>query len=422
MKKETLITHCNTLGIQLVTGRKYRNKDLIRLIGNKYIDNGYRKNTWALQERLKLDTCMLCANYKHLKEEQKQIVMADNNHWIAERKWNGCRMLIFYNPSDGFTFYSRNISDIDFLPIEYDNILFNASDNPANYINKYKMPFIIDAEVITTHNHLDTSILPRNFLKVQKNTYDYTQNINSELNAAVAMLQYNKEDSYLLQQQNPLIFKCFDLIMCNNEYLYNTPLYKRIAYLKELIKYLPSCFQVSEQVNENKIKFFEDIVSNKGEGIVLKNLYSPYNNAGTRHADKWIKMKRTMVESLGADNDMFVIGYNLGNKGTKNENLVGSLKMGVFLRDKNGLLTEHHLATCSNFTDEFRHAITSYDENGKAMLKEDLYGAVFVVNGHTVSARNLMFNHAILESFIPRLDKSKYDCVIDEDILRQNIL
>ena len=339
---------------------------------------------------------------------------------------HNCRMVCFYHPDFGFQFFSRHHSEIDFLPIEYDNLLINVGNDfldGASYKDKYKFPFIIDTEVITSEKDLDLTILPKNMNKVSFGGLGSPKPsfmINSELNAACSIIQYNKDDSYLLQKSNPLIFQVFDVIMVNNIYLYNQPLKKRLEFLQELMKYLPPCFRPCELVNVSKMNYYEKLIENENaEGIVLKSLLSPYNNSGTRHADKWVKLKRSLAETVGDDLDVFVTGYNEGTG--KNEGLVGSIEFSVYLRDKNGLLREHVIANIGGLSDNFRRFITDTSD-GKPRLRKELYGKVFVINGHTVSARNLRFNHAVLVNEIPRLDKNASQCDLDEEVLRANIL
>ena len=100
---------------------------------------------------------------------------------------------------------------------------------------------------------------------------------------------------------------------------------------------------------------------------------------------------------------------------------MGSIEFSVYLRDKNGLLREHVIANIGGLSDNFRRFITDTSD-GKPRLRKELYGKVFVINGHTISARNLRFNHAVLVSEMPRMDKNANQCDLDEDVLRANIL
>lgn len=423
-RKAELLQECKNKGVILDPCIKYTNKQLIHKLGERSLDFGFRKETWALRQRINLDEPMICQWFKRLRKEQQDILWEDNNKWIAEQKQNGLRCIVIYHPETGFQFFSRHNSEKDYLPVEFENILLREPTGfreGNEYKNIIKFPFILDTEVITTNKTLDTSVLPRNIKKgdifgdVKIKSYQ----INSELNAACAIVQYNKSDSYLLQNQNPLVFQVFDVVMVNGHYLYNTPLNKRLGYLAELIKLLPPCFKKCTFTNVNKRDYYEKLLEEDAEGIVLKALDSPYNNKGTRHADKWVKLKRSMSGSLGKDIDAFVTGFTPGNG--RNEGLVGSIELSVYLRDRNGLLREHPIANISGLTDTFRRMISD-TSSGELKLHPNLYGKVFAINGHTVSSVNLRFNHAVLVNEMPRMDKSPFQCDLDEDVLRANIL
>lgn len=424
-KRQDLINLCLTQGIELKDNIKYRKKDLVYKLGQKSLELGKRERTWALESRIALDEPMICQWYNRLKKEQKDSIIEDDNNWIVEHKQNGLRCVVFYHPDFGFQFFSRHTSDIDFLPIEYPNIALNLGSNLLHgneFIGKYKFPFIIDTEIITTNKELDLSVLPKNAGKFFGAEIENPFLIKSELNAACSIVQYNTNDSYILQQQNPLVFQVFDVIMINNIYQYNEPLYKRLQILEQLMKYLPPCFKQNLSSKNKKMDFYEKLVSEGNEGVVFKNLLSPYNNKGTRHADKWVKLKRSLAGDLGKDIDAFVTGFTPGALGTKNEGLVGSIEFSVYLMDKNGLTRPHVIANISGFSDEFRKLISTKDEYGNVALKEELYNKVFAINGHTVSAVNWRFNHAVLVSEYPRLDKNYYQCDLPEEVLRNAIL
>ena len=423
-KRQDLINLCLTQGIVLNPSIKYRKKDLVKLLGEKSLEKGVRKRTWALEQRLALDEPMICQWFHRLKKEQKENIITSDN-WIAEHKRNGLRCVVFYHPDFGFQFFSRHNSEVDFLPIEMPVITLNVGNSlryGEEFAKKYNFPFIIDTEVITTNKELDLSVLPRHANKLFGAEVKPDFIIKSELNSACAIVQYNKDDSYILQKQNPLVFQVFDIVMINNKYLYNEPLFKRIKILDELIKYLPSCFEKNVSVVNKKMDFYEKLVSEGQEGVVFKNMLSPYNNHGTRHADKWVKLKRSLAGDLGKDIDAYVSGFTPGAVGTKNEGLVGSIEFSVYLMDKNCLTRPHVIANISGFSNEFRKIISTKDEYGNVALKDELYNKVFAINGHTVSAVNLRFNHAVLVSEYPRLDKNYYQCDLPEEVLRQSIL
>lgn len=393
----------------------WTNHEMEVKLGDWFLENGARQKSWGLLYRKSM-LPMLCASYKHAPEETKKELFESDNI-IAERKWNGCRMIITYHPQEGIKFFSRGISDHDFLPIEYtEKVLMIANGlvrNGASFINRIPIPFVLDSEVIVETKEINTTLSRMGITT------------GSELNAVAAMLQLNAEVSQQIQmQQAPLVFKVFDIMLYDDKELINVPLRNRKNILAKFIPALNNAginFSLSTYGIEGKKEFYEDTVAKGGEGIVLKNLDSPYNIDGTRHFDKWVKVKRSMNEQVGDDIDAFVIGGKCGNPGTNIENVIASLDFAVYLIDNNGIASKHHIATVSGIPEDMRISLTDY-KDGKPCLKDAWLGKVFAIDGHTISAKSLRFNHAKVKDWNPRIDKNEYACELQKELLLQNIL
>ena len=153
----------------------------------------------------------------------------------------------------------------------------------------------------------------------------------------------------------------------------------------------------------------------------------------SREAGEWVKIKRSVTGSLLEQNygdtfDCFVIGFNEGQKGTRNEGLIGSLNFGIYLLDNNnqiivdehGIPVIHWVATVGGLSDELRQALTTRDFNGNVQLRPDVYGAVGVIDGQDLSDKNLRLAHARLLQW--RNDKSAQQCTIRKDFLERLVL
>ena len=144
-KRAELEALCRVQGIVLNPSIKYRKKDLVKLLGEKSLEKGVRKRTWALEQRLALDEPMICQWFHRLKKEQKENIITSDN-WIAEHKRNGLRCVVFYHPDFGFQFFSRHNSEVDFLPIEMPVITLNVGNSlryGEEFVKKYNFPFIL---------------------------------------------------------------------------------------------------------------------------------------------------------------------------------------------------------------------------------------------------------------------------------------
>ena len=212
---------------------------------------------------------------------------------------------------------------------------------------------------------------------------------------------------------------------------------ERKKYLKLLMKYLVEAGVPIEEpltLTEgcDKLEFYNRILSSGGEGVVVKDLNSKYDISGKR-AGEWVKIKRSVSQAMSAEGlgdtiDAFVIGFEEGEKGTKNEGKVASLKFGVELLDQfnepildeSGDPITHHIATVGGLTDELKDAITTKDIFGNVALKQEIYGKVASIDGQDLSSRNLRFAHAILTCW--REDRSANTCKIRKDILEKLVL
>lgn len=158
---------------------------------------------------------------------------------------------------------------------------------------------------------------------------------------------------------------------------------------------------------------------------ILKRIDSPYTPTSSRAHRDWVKVKRSFSESLEmqglADTiDGFITGFEPGSKDKANANLVGTLIISTYLRDDEGNITTHEIAHVSSISDDLRKEITTYDEEGNPILKQDYYNKVVEVDGQCISARAKRLRHAVLVRFRP--DRSSDTCILDESSLRALIL
>jgi ATP-dependent DNA ligase len=214
-------------------------------------------------------TPQLCFNYKDLKpEEQKHVI--DSEDWMADVKLDGLRCLIFYHPDYGFEFYSRDISEETFLPNNYTPKILIMHEGvvrtPNSFKGMFNRSFVLDGEVLVVNKNLDATKHGGGFS-------------TTELNATVSILGGGADRARELQLEgNPLQFFVFDCLEFGDKDLKVLPLRERRVYLEKLINTLEDKvpFKIPDCTVFNKMKFFDDIVSGGGEGIVLKSLEQPY--------------------------------------------------------------------------------------------------------------------------------------------------
>ena len=383
--KAQLVDECLLRGIHV--GQSYTVKQLIGLLAQHTLQD-YGEPSWGLKRRLEIPSPMLCFPFKQLKDHEQQVVL-HAGFWEAEYKFDGVRMLIFYHPDEGYTFFSRHHSEVDYLPIEYtNNILLSDLKTP-------KFSFVLDAEVLAT------SVIDESYTR---------------LSSTVAMLSMDGEDSRHLQQRIPLEFQVFDVLQIGGDHLTSEPLKARKRALHLLLGQLGGQLSAVPTITQGKERYFYDVLRKGGEGVVLKNMYAPYNPTTSRDRAGWVKLKRTMSQALGRDIDAFISGAAPASQGKLFEDLIGSVEVSVYVDDK-----PHVIGYISGMPHHIREALTSYVE-GEPALNPKYLGKVITINGQDISNTKLRFSHCVAQSWEFRRDKRPEDCVLTREFLLSQVL
>lgn len=397
------------LGITVTpAGRKLMKDDYVKALRNHFIIEKYGSLDnipWDLKFMLSIECPQLCRRIKDLKPEQQEMIWKSQD-WIAEEKIDGVRQLILWNASEKkFHFYSRNNSVEDYLPQDYSDTIYVTSkdfDYPHN--------FVLDCEIISTNSEVET------------NTRCLTQ-----LQSTAALLNLNAEDSKRIQKNNPLKFVVFDCLF-DKESLINSPWterHKHTLKLENMLRAKGFCCEINPVVEatdkypEAKRDFFDRIISNNGEGIVLKNRNAVYHATSSRTID-CVKVKRSTTDTLTKDLDAFVTDYVVGKDDTRNANMVVGFVFSVKMEKQNGEIVTHPIGVCSNVSDFIKEDATAYDKHGNVTLNKNYYFKVATLQGQNISARNLRLTHAVISCWRP--EKSSDGCeIIKESELRSLI-
>ena len=401
---------CRELGLVVKqAGNKLRKDDYVRALRNHFLLEKYGSIDnipWSMKFMLSIECLQLCRRIQTLKESDQQKIW-ESDDWIAEEKLDGNRMVICWDADEKqFHFFSRNNSMVDYLPQDYKDTIYITADN-----FDYDKNFVLDAEVISTSPNIETN-----------DTQCLTQ-----LQSTSALLALNPDDSIAIQQNDPLKFIVFDCLYHDESYM-DKPWIERHKQTEllcnKLKEYNFNCelnpvIENTEYNKNKKREFFDELIDNQKEGIVLKNKYAKYHATSSRTID-CVKVKRSTSDSLTNDIDAFITDYVVGNDDTRNENMVVGFVFSVRLEKEDGTIVNHKIAVCSNISDYIKEDATVIDDNGNVSLNNDYYFRVATLKGQNISARNMRLTHAIIERWRP--DRSADTCeVLKESSLRELI-
>ena len=396
-RTDYLIRQCNELGLTVVpAGRKMMKDDYVKALREYFINEKYgsiNNIPWSLSFMLSIESPQLCRRIKDLKPEQQQLVW-ESQDWVAEEKIDGCRALILWDASEKkFHFYSRNNSVEDYLPQDYSDTVYVTSkdfDYPYN--------FVLDCEVISTNPEAETNV-----------------RCLTQLQSTAAILALNPADSIEVQKASPLKFIVFDCLQDNDRLIDSvwTVRHEHAKKLASLLKKSGFCCDINPVVEntdkypEAKHDFYDRIVSNNGEGVVLKNKNAVYHATSSRTID-CVKVKRSSQDSLTKDLDAFITDYVIGNDDTRNANMVVGFVFSIKMIKEDGSIVTHPIATCANVSDFIKEDATVIGDDGSVKLNPDYYGRVATVQGQNISARSLRLTHAVIDCWRP--EKNAESC------------
>lgn len=391
---------CRELGLEVKqAGNKLRKDDYVRALRNHFLLEKYGSIDnipWSMKFMLSIECLQLCRRIQTLKESDQQKIW-ESDDWIAEEKVDGNRMALLWDADEKqFHFFSRNNSMVDYLPQDYKDTIYITTDN-----FDYDKNFVLDAEVISTSPNIETN-----------DTQCLTQ-----LQSTSALLALNPDDSIAIQRNDPLKFIVFDCLYHDESYMDKPWIerHKQTELLCNILKEhnfnceLNPVIENTEYNKNKKREFFDELIDNQKEGIILKNKYAKYHATSSRTID-CVKVKRSTSDSLTNDIDAFITDYVVGNDDTRNENMVVGFIFSVRLEKEDGTIVNHNIAVCSNISDCIKEDATVIDDNGNVSLNNDYYFRVATLKGQNISARNMRLTHAVIDTW--RLDKSADGCEI----------
>lgn len=219
----------------------------------------------------------------------------DKEDWVFEVKWDGVRAILFYNKSDGILqIRSRKGNDISH---RYPEVIRDVDS-----LVKCNNSAVLDGEIVV----LDKDGIP-DFQRHQKR-----MNVDA------------KKDIEFLSRQYPATYYVFDILYLDGMSLEELDFVSRRQILSRVLPNSSARIRISEYIEGQGNKIFENAIAMKLEGIVAKYKYSKYLQDARSAA--WLKIKGVATQ------DCVVIGYTEGEGNRKG--YFGSLILAAYDRGK----------------------------------------------------------------------------------------
>lgn len=403
-------------------------------IAKRYPDGKIPKH---LQFMLSIESPMLCFRFQEMDPDWQAKVWDDEN-WLAQDKINGVRLMAIYSEEEGLHFYSRNLSVLDYLPVEYKNIWLGPTFDIAKFATQDLRSFVLDCELKCSLAQVNTIVealskkgvaldLDGPIRRGRKGTVTVTP-----LAATTALLSMNDEDSLRMQkEQNAILqFHSFHVLEVNGVSAMEKPWKVMNPVLDQIIAAVQHAgmhvLPVRTHIGQGKKSFYDSLIAEQGEGVILKHMDSTYRPSESRYHRMWVKKKRdvkeTLIEqNLGDSIDGFVTGFEKGSDDTANEKLIGKLIVSFWLRKKDtGEFVQHECARVGNLTKEFRETNTIINPDGTIGMNPAIYNKVVELQGQWFSSKSKRLVHPALVRF--RDDKSPEACTFEEELMERLII
>ena len=437
-------TKTNKKGIKLTVfdsdEKTVSKEDCVRCLQKYFVDIYKNENryTEALNWMLKTEfQPMLAAQLKNCK--WKDDIYNKDNEVIAETKIDGNRSLwCLFNKNEGIQIFSRNLSVQDYLPLCYtDKVVLNNVD-----ISKLTHTFVVDGEIVISKVP-DDSILEGFGLEPG----------TTQLNLTSALLASDKQETLDFQKHYPLKLMIFDIVVFDGEDLTDKPLSERLKYRDIVYKeMLEAGFCIEKPKNNRDLNltvedFHKKMLIDGEEGSIVKTLNGLYDMSGSRSHNAWIKLKRSVgdsvASSLGDTIDGFITGFH-NIAGTENNSWrVSTVEFSVYLTDNKLNIDDLDIeldlsnitldqevtdsreikviANVSGLTEDDARLLSEPDPDnpGFCRLKKEAYGVVAELNGQDISPRSLTLTHPRIIRW--RDDKPMNQCEVSKEFLESYI-
>ncbi|OWA53661.1 DNA ligase 1 [Hypsibius exemplaris] len=202
-----------------------------------------------------------------------------DQEFVSEYKYDGERAQIHRADNGKIMIYSRNQED---HTGKYPDIM----NRLPNHAKPGVTSFIMDSEVVAW-DVAEKHILPFQVLSTRKRKNVITSDVTVQV-----------------------CLYAFDLLLLNGEPLISKPLHERQALLRE--NFVPSegefmfATSLASSDAEDIQTFMNEAIQNRCEGLMVKASHAPYEI--DKRSNKWFKLKKDYLDTVGDSVDVVVIG------------------------------------------------------------------------------------------------------------------
>ncbi|OGF44761.1 MAG: hypothetical protein A2536_09445 [Candidatus Firestonebacteria bacterium RIFOXYD2_FULL_39_29] len=380
-----LFKRCDELGIPINPSNGYTKEGLQNLIRDHLWQRDHPDEKMLLQVEPEL-----AQSIEELNDKKAEDIW-NSKDYCAQLKLDGNRILLHIGKTSNRA-TSRRKSDVTFLFSE-------KTDNMPSQ-RDFLLPdyegTVLDGEAIMPVPDLDTGSVIT----------------SSELQSTSAVLNCSPDLSKKLQEGRPIIYHIFDVIYWKGKNVMPLSYDIRLNLVDNIFLEINSrggsnYFSRVETVLDNKKQFYQDMIAQGKEGVMLKSLNSIYEPG--KRTWNWLKVKEW------SEYDGIITGWLPSTEGKGYENLIGSLEVSAY--DENRILRP--IACVSPRSLEERKSLTQINNSGQVGLKADILGKVVTVRGREWSGKSIRLKHAVLLTW--REDKSPEDCAINFNTIKSKL-
>ena len=317
--------------------------------------------------------------------------------YIAQEKYDGVRVLAHHDLDGGVRIYTRVSGKNSKVPGDKTSQCAHI----ANELRKFPKGTVLDGEII----------VPRSQGK------SHSTRVTSAIGGSPTTAIQFAVDNWYVE------LAVFDVLFWDGRDLRPYALYDRLEYVNKIGFDRFACYYIFGSMlvtgENHKRKFLQSLWADDREGIILKDLHSPYNPVRN---DAWIKVKQIRsfdVVFMGVqDAEAVTTKKNGDTSPSKYAGMVGAIRFGQVIKsedsftsgllkfdsDDNGV-TE--LGTASGFDDATRKDLT---ENW-----EKYVGRVFEITAQERLASGRFRHPRSHKQILWRDDKVAADCVYRKD-------